>query len=80
MKHDVRMYASTSNSHPSKKDCDYKSRGKYASIDINKDLEATNSDTLYLALTSKVGLKILFAYCYEHELPPGDILRNNLGK
>ena len=47
---------------------------------LNKDLNAPNGDCLlYIALTSKIGLKILFAYCYEREPPPNEIAKNNLG-
>lgn len=56
------MYMSTSSRQPNAKNCDYKCRGKYASVDINKDLDGTTSETLYIGMTSKIGLKVLFAY------------------
>lgn len=57
------MCMSVQNKHPDPKDCDFKCRGKYASVDLKKDLNGVFVDTLlYISLTSKVGLKILFAY------------------
>ena len=70
---------STSNRHPNAKSWDYKWRGKYASVNIDKDLTDYKAETLYISITSKIGLNILFAYWYDRDPPPSDIVKNNLG-
>mmetsp|Transcript_19260 Transcript_19260/g.17083 ORF Transcript_19260/g.17083 Transcript_19260/m.17083 type:complete len:127 (+) Transcript_19260:352-732(+) len=62
IKFDVRMFFSTTERKPSAKKCDYKCRGKYASIDLAKDLGNPTSEILNVAFTSKVGFKVFFAY------------------
>lgn len=71
---------SIQNKQPNRQEWDFKCNKKYASIDLKKDLGSPINDCLlYIALTSKIGMKILFAYWYERDPPPNEIVKNNLG-